>query len=56
MVALGHDLDDVAEAFDMAVTAVRNVIRSARATQVRDSSGHTGEASPSVSQTTGDVR
>ena len=56
MIALGHDLGDVAEAFDMAVPALENVIRSARAAQLCNSSGHPREATPSVPQTIGDAR
>lgn len=56
MIALGHHVQDVGEAFDMAVPAVEKVLLSARATQVRDSAGHTREATPPVSQTIGDVR
>ena len=55
MLALGHAIEDIGDAFDMAVPAVENVIRSARATQVRDSAGHTREATPPVSQTIGDA-
>lgn len=56
MIALGHHVGDVAEAFDMAVPALQNVLRSARATEVRDSSGHTREATSFVSEATGDAR
>ena len=56
MIALGHYIGDVAEAFDMAVPALENVLRSARATQVRDSAGHAREATPSVSEAPGDAR
>tara|TARA_R110002020_G_scaffold124293_2_gene281254 strand:+ start:216 stop:587 length:372 start_codon:yes stop_codon:yes gene_type:complete len=56
MVALGHDIEDVASSFDMAVPALRNVLRSAYAAQVRSNPGHTGEASFVDPQTIGDVR
>jgi|TARA_R100000479_G_scaffold87752_1_gene42876 predicted DNA-binding transcriptional regulator AlpA len=55
MLALGHAIEDIGDAFDMAVPAVENVIRSARATQVCNSAGHTREAAPPVSQATGDA-
>ncbi len=56
MIALGHYVGDVAEAFDMAVPALENVLRSARATQVCDSAGHPREATPSLSEAAGDAR
>lgn len=56
MIALGHDLTDVAEAFDMAVPALENVIRSARAAQFCHSPGYPREATPSVSQEIGGAR
>ena len=56
MIALGHHVEDVGEAFDMAVPAVEKVLLSARATQVRDSAGHPRETTPSVSEASGDVR
>ena len=55
MLALGHVVEDIGMAFDMAVPAVENVIRSARAAQVCNSAGHTREATAPVPQTTGDV-
>jgi hypothetical protein len=56
MIALGHHVGDVGEAFDMAVPAVEKVLLSARATQVRDSAGHPREAAPSIPETIGDAR
>ena len=56
MIALGHDLTDVAEAFDMAVPALENVIRSARAAQFCHSPGYSREATSPVSQETGGAR
>ena len=56
MVALGHDIEDVASSFDMAVPALRNVLRSAYAAQVRSNPGHTREAPFADSEAPGDAR
>ena len=56
MVALGHDIEDVASSFDMAVPALRNVLRSAYAAQVRSNPGHTREAPFADPEETGGAR
>ena len=56
MIALGYQVDEVAETFGMAVTALQNVLRSAHATQVRSDSRHSGEVTPLATETDGDAR
>jgi DNA-binding CsgD family transcriptional regulator len=56
MIALGYTLEIVATSFDMSPAAVQNVLRSASAAQIRDRSGHQGEATLASPEENGDVR